>query len=82
MSTHCRRDSCQSSFPCGCQVLDFGAGPVHVPTRWTELPGLTAWHKRVSARPSVRMHANPHIKGEQRYAAYKDNGVWRPRPKL
>lgn len=60
-------------------VLDFGAGPVRVPTRWTDLPNLTAWHKRVSARPSVRAHPNPYIKGSQRYSEYTDNGVWRPR---
>jgi glutathione S-transferase len=61
-------------------VLDFGAGPVRVPTRWTELPHLTAWHKRVSERPSVQQaHPDPYIKGEQRYGEYKDNGVWRPR---
>ena len=52
-----------------------------MPTRWTELPSLTAWHKRVSERPSVRAHPNPYIRGEQRYSEYKDNpdGIWKPR---
>ena len=63
-------------------MLDFGGGPVHVPMRWTELPSLTAWHKRVSARESVAIHGNPHIKGAQKYSEYKDNGVWKERPKL
>lgn len=60
-------------------VLDFGAALVYVPMRWPELLHLQAWHERVSARESVKIHKNPYIKGEQRYDAYKDNGVWRPR---
>ena len=71
-------------------VMDFGAGPVHVPTRWTELPHLTAWHRRCSARPSVLAHPNPHIKTapgdgvaatQERYYGqeYTNNGVWQPR---
>jgi len=42
-------------------VMDFAAGPVRVPTRWTELPHLTEWHRRISARPSALAHPNPHI---------------------
>lgn len=63
-------------------ILDFGAGPVFVPTRWTELPNLTRWHKLVSARPSVQLFPDPYIKGEQRYSEFKGNDVWKPRPKL
>ena len=50
-------------------VLDFGAGPVRVPMRWSELPHLAAWHERVSARASVQLHRDPYAprKG-QRYA--------------
>lgn len=60
-------------------VLDFGAGPVHVPMHWDRWPNLKRWHKLVSSRESVVLHKNPYIKGEQRYEAYKDNGVWKPR---
>ena len=52
---------------------------MHVPTRWTELPNLRAWHQRVCERPSVQAHPNPHIEGAQRYEAYTENGVWKPR---
>ena len=74
----------------GCTTSLQGAGPVHGPTRWTELPHLTAWHRRCSARTSVLAHPNPHIKplggndvvaAQERYyqREYRDNGVWRPR---
>lgn len=41
-------------------VLDFGAGPVQVPMLWSKLPHLLAWHVRVSARESVRLHKDPY----------------------
>lgn len=52
-------------------ILDFGAGPVKVPMLWEEWPNLAAWHRCVSARPSVRAHPNPYITGEQRYSSSK-----------
>jgi glutathione S-transferase len=41
------------------------------PTHWDELPNLTAWHKRVCERPSVKLFPNPSLKPgqEQRYVS-------------
>merc|ERR1719498_2092381 len=49
-------------------VIDFAGGPVQVPIDWAALPNLQTWHQRVSQRPSVKMHPNPYVKGEQQYA--------------
>lgn len=49
-------------------VLDFGAGPVRVPMCWSALPNLKAWHQRVSARESVRLHPDPYAPKGDLYA--------------